>query len=153
VPGRAEGWAENPSRPNYRHLPPSVAWVHACREQASRRSVNSEANRKAEPAPALDMIRDNAVPGYTVGADKNYDTAAFVAGCRERGCTPHGSQNNTHHRRRSMDGRRGEEPFGWMKAIGGLRKTRLRGRDLVEWFFILTATAYNLLRIPRILAG
>jgi Transposase DDE domain len=46
-----------------------------------------------------------------------------------------------------------EEPFGWLKTVGGLRKTRHRGRDLVEWFFVLTATAYNLIRIPTILAA
>jgi hypothetical protein len=44
-----------------------------------------------------------------------------------------------------------EEAFGWMKTVGGLRKTRHCGRDLVEWFFVLTATAYNLVRIPKIL--
>jgi hypothetical protein len=37
------------------------------------------------------------------------------------------------------------------EAIGGLRKTRHRGRDLVEWFFVLTAAAYNLIRIPKLL--
>jgi Transposase DDE domain len=46
-----------------------------------------------------------------------------------------------------------EEPFGWMKAVGGLRKTRHCGRQLVQWFFVLTATAYNLVRIPKILAA
>jgi Transposase DDE domain len=40
-----------------------------------------------------------------------------------------------------------EEPFGWIKTTGGLRKTRHRGRDLVEWFFVLTAVAYNLIPI------
>jgi hypothetical protein len=45
------------------------------------------------------------------------------------------------------------EPFGWLKTVGGFRKTRHRGRDLVEWFFVLTATAYNLIRIPTILAA
>src|SRR3974377_1976008 len=35
--------------------------------------------------------------------------------------------------------------FGWMKTVGGLRKTRNCGRTLVEWFFVLTATAYNLI--------
>ncbi len=38
-----------------------------------------------------------------------------------------------------------------MKTVGGLRKTRHCGRDLVEWFFVLTAAAYNLIRIPKIL--
>jgi transposase len=127
----------------------------------------TEANGTAERTTALDMIEDNANPGSTVGGDKNYDTADFVAGCRERGCTPHVSQNNT-NRRSAIDARttrhpgyristikrkRIEEPFGWMKTVGGLRKTRHRRRGLVEWFFVLTAAAYNLVRIPKILAA
>jgi hypothetical protein len=40
-----------------------------------------------------------------------------------------------------------------MKTIGGLRKTRHRGRGLAEWFFVLTAVAYNLIRIPKLLAA
>jgi transposase len=127
----------------------------------------TEANGTAERATALEMIDDNARPGSTVGGDKNYDTADFVAGCRERGCTPHVSQNNT-NRRSAIDARttrhpgyristikrkRIEEPFGWIKTVGGLRKTRHCGRALVEWFFVLTAAAYNLVRIPKILAA
>jgi transposase len=127
----------------------------------------TEANGTAERATALAMIKDNAKPGSTVGGDKNYDTADFVAGCRKRGCTPHVSQNNA-NRRSAIDARttrhpgyristikrkRIEEPFGWMKTVGGLRKTRHRGRGLVEWFFVLTAAAYNLVRIPKLLAA
>ncbi len=125
----------------------------------------TEANGTAERTTALEMLDDNARPGSTVGGDKNYDTSEFVAGCRERGCTPHVSQNNT-NRRSAIDGRTTrhpghristikrkqiEEAFGWMKTVGGLRKTRHRGRALVEWLFVLTATAYNLVRIPKIL--
>jgi transposase len=127
----------------------------------------TEANGTAERTTALDMIDDNARPRSTVGGDKNYDTADFVAGCRERSCTPHVSQNNT-NRRSAIDARTTrhpghristikrkqiEEAFGWMKTVGGLRKTRHCGRTLVEWFFVLTATAYNLVRIPKILAA
>ena len=127
----------------------------------------TEANGTAERATALDMIEDNARPGSTVGGDKNYDTADFVAGCRERGCTPHVSQNDT-NRRSAIDARTTrhpgyristikrkliEEPFGWIKTVGGLRKTRHRGRGLVEWFFVFTAAAYNLVRIPKLLAA
>ena len=54
----------------------------------------TEANGTAERTTALDMIDDNAKPGSTVGGD-NYDTADFVAGCRERRCTPHVTQNDT----------------------------------------------------------
>ena len=121
----------------------------------------------AERQAALDMIADNARPGSTVGGDKGYDAANFVSGCRQRGCVPHVAQNDvgrcsaidrrtTRHpgyaismvKRKQI-----EEPFGWIKTFGGLRKTRHRGRELVEWFFVLTATAYNLIRIPTILAA
>ena len=92
----------------------------------------TEANGTAERTTALDMIEDNAKSGSTVGGDKNYDTADFVAGCRERGCTPHVSQNDT-NRRSAIDARtsrhpsyristikrkRIEEPFGRMKTVG-----------------------------------
>src|SRR5215475_51234 len=127
----------------------------------------TEANGRAERETALDMIADNARPGSTVGADKGYDTADFVAGCRERGCTPHVSQNTT-NRRSAIDGRttrhpgyrassikrkRIEEPFGWIKTVGGMRKTRHRGRPLVDWFFVLTAAAYNLVRLPKLMTA
>ncbi len=96
----------------------------------------TEASGTAERTTALDMIEDNARTGSTVGGDKNYDTVDFVAGCRDRGCIPHVSQNNT-NRRSAIDA----------------RKTRHRGRGLVEWFFVLTAAAYNLIRIPKILTA
>ena len=127
----------------------------------------TEANGTAERSAALDMIQDNVRPGSTIGADKNYDTADFVAGCRERGCTPHVAQNDT-NRRSAVDGRttrhpgyavsqikrkRIEEPFGWMKTVAPFRKTRHCGRLVVEWLFVLTATAYNLVRIPKLLAA
>jgi hypothetical protein len=105
----------------------------------------TEANGTAERATALDMIKDNVGRGSTVGDDKNFDTADFVANCRKLGCTPHVSQNAS-NRRSAIDGRttrhpgyristikrkRIEEPFGWMKTVGGLRKTRHRGRGMV----------------------
>ena len=127
----------------------------------------TEANGTAECTTALDMVADSVGVGSTLGADKNYDTAAFVAGCRAHGCVPHVAQN-TSNRRSAIDARttrhpgyaismikrkRIEEPFGWMKTVGGLRKTRHRGRSLVEWFFVFTAAAYNLIRIPKLLAA
>jgi transposase len=127
----------------------------------------TEANGTAECSTALDMVDDNASARSTLGADKNYDTAEFVAGCRARGCVPHVAQNDT-NRRSAIDARttrhpgyavsmvkrkRIEEPFGWMKTVGVMRKTRHRGRSLVEWFFVLTAAAYNLIRIPKLLAA
>jgi hypothetical protein len=105
----------------------------------------TEANRTAERTTALDMIEDNAGPGSTVGGDKAYDTAAFVAGCRARGCTPHVSQNDT-NRRSTIDGRTTrhpgyristikrkqiEEPFGWIKTVGVCAR---RGIAAAAWW-------------------
>jgi transposase len=127
----------------------------------------TEANGTAERSTALEMIADNVGAKSTVGADKNYDTADFVAGCRKLGSTPHVAQNDN-NRRSAIDGRttrhrgyalsmstrkRIEEPFGWMKTVAGMRKTRHRGRRLVEWFFVLTAAAYNLIRLPKLVAA
>jgi hypothetical protein len=112
-------------------------------------------------------IKGNASPRSTIGADKNYYYADFVAGLRKQGCVPHVAQNNT-RRRSAIDarttrhpgykisqikGKRIEEPFGWMKTVGVRRKTRHCERELAEWSFVLTAAAYNLIRIPNILAA
>lgn len=45
-----------------------------------------------------------------------------------------------------------EELFGWIKGAG-LRRTRHRGTARVGWMFTLTATAYNLIRLPKLLAA
>jgi hypothetical protein len=46
-----------------------------------------------------------------------------------------------------------EEVFGWMKTVGVLRKTRHRGTERVDWMFTFVAAAYNLVRLPKLLAG
>ena len=103
----------------------------------------------------------------TLGADKGYDAAGFVAGLRALKVTPHVTQN-TSGRRSAIDGRttrhpgyaaslrvrkRIEEAFGWIKTVGGLRKTRHRGTARVGWLFTLTAAACNLVRLPKLLAA
>jgi Transposase DDE domain len=100
-------------------------------------------------------------------ADKKYDTAAFVAQSRAVGVTPHVAQNITTHRGSNIDGRttrhagyktsqvirqRIEKANGWIKAVGGLAQTKLRGVTRVEWMFVLKAAAYNLVRLPRLFA-
>jgi transposase len=128
----------------------------------------TQATGWSERAAAEAMIETVApAGGVTLGADKNYDTAAHVAALRSLGVTPHVAQN-TNGRRSAIDGRttrhpgytvsqrfrkRIEEPFGWMKTAAGFRKTRHRGRDLVGWMFTLTAAAYNLIRLPKLLAA
>lgn len=122
----------------------------------------------AEREAAVAMVEDLADgQRITLGADKAYDTADFVAEMRRLGVTPHVSQN-TNGRRSAIDRRttrhpgyaisvrvrkRIEEVFGWIKTTGGLRKTRHRGTALVGWMFTLAAAAYNVVRIPKLLAA
>lgn len=102
----------------------------------------------------------------TLGADKLYDTKAFVEGVRARGFTPHIAQN-TSGRSSMIDGRTTrhagyaisqrkrkliEQSFGWDKTVGLVRKLHHRGKKLVGWIFAFTSAAYNLIRL-RTLAG
>jgi hypothetical protein len=45
-----------------------------------------------------------------------------------------------------------EQVFGWMKTVGGLRKLRHRGGELVDWILTFTAATYNLVRMRTLLA-
>ena len=128
----------------------------------------SEANGTAERDMAQAMVTD--VPGrhrITVGGDKNFDTAGFVAGLQELNATPHVAQN-TSNRRSAIDRRttrhpgyavsqrirkRIEEGFGWIKEVALQRRARHRGKDRVGWQFTFAATAYNLIRLPKLLAA
>jgi transposase len=121
----------------------------------------------AEREAALAMLaRQPGRHRATLGADKAYDVADFVAALRALNVTPHLAQN-TSGRRSAIDRRttrhpgyalsqrlrkRIEEAFGWIKTCGGLRKTRHRGTPRVGWMFTLTAAACNLIRLPKLLA-
>jgi IS5 family transposase len=102
----------------------------------------------------------------TLGADKGYDTRDCVKAIREHKVTPHVAQN-TSRRRSAIDQRtthhpgyatsqrirkRVEEVFGWLKTVGGFRRTRYRGLVRTQLAGYLVATAYNLVRIARLLA-
>ncbi len=122
----------------------------------------------AEPEAALDMLGELPAPGKkTVGTDKNYDTAAFVAAARELGVTSHVAQNITEHRGSHIDARttrhggyrisqfirkRIEEANGWIKEVGGMAQTKFRGVERVGWMFTFKAAACNLIRMPGLLA-
>jgi IS5 family transposase len=112
----------------------------------------------------LDAARDRHFRPKTLGGDKNYDTKGCVATVRERQVTPHVAQNAT-NRQSAIDGRttrhpgyaisqrirkRVEEIFGWMKTVGGFRRTRYRGLDRTGLAGYLVATAYNLVRLSRL---
>lgn len=101
----------------------------------------------------------------TVGGDKNFDVASFVTAVRAQHVTPHVAQKTkysaidartTRHPGYAVSQRKRklvEQVFGWMKTVGGLRKLRHRGGELVDWQVTFTAAAYNLVRIRTLLAG
>jgi transposase len=120
------------------------------------------ANGSAERDAAIDQIQD-LKPGSTVGADRAYDTRAFIALTRDAGVTPHVAQ--VLHRRSAIDGRTTrhtgydissvrrrmiEGCFGWIKTIGNFRRTRFRGVLRTNLVANLTAAAYNLVRMARL---
>jgi hypothetical protein len=45
-----------------------------------------------------------------------------------------------------------ERVFAWMKTIGGLRRLRHHGGELVDWIVTLTDAAYNMIRLRTLLA-
>ena len=126
------------------------------------------ADGHAERVAALHMIEPRAdrPAAITLGADKAYDAEDFVNELRSMNVTPHVAQN-TSGRSSAIDGRttrhsgyavsqrirkRIEEAFGWIKTVAGQDKTRFRGRDRVGWAFTFAAAAYNLVRLPKLLA-
>ena len=134
----------------------------------------TQATGTAEREAALALVDGlNPKGRITLGADKAYDVKGFVGDLRDRKVTPHITRDNhltkTGKRRTSaIDGRttrhpgyavslrirkRIEEVFGWAKTVGGLRKTRHRGTARVGWVFTLTAAAYNLVRLPKLMAA
>src|SRR5258708_4393824 len=128
------------------------------------------ADGRAERRNALEML-DLNLPGkrrITLGADKAYDTQDFVAGCRERNVTPHIAQNITKRRGSNIDARtaghvgyaisqrvrkRVEEIFGWAKTVGNFRKTRFIGLGANQVAAYVVASAYNLLRIAKLMVA
>jgi transposase len=121
----------------------------------------------AERAAALIMVEPFAdrPTRITLGADKGYDAGDFVNELRSMNVTPHVAAKEKHS---ALDGRttrhagyaaslrirkRIEEAFGWIKTVAGQRKTKFRGADRVGWAFTLAAAAYNLIRIPKLIAA
>lgn len=122
------------------------------------------ASGTAEREAALTMV-DHAqlAPGATLGADKAYHAWRFRQALRERGYVPHTAlRSNTgwggipivpppgYHVSQRVR-KRIEEIFGWVKSVAGQAKTKFRGRLRVAQGFQLAVTAYNLIRIPKLL--
>jgi transposase len=159
----------------YKKSPGTAAMLcfigHAFMENRHGLIVQGELTRAdghAERKAALDMVHRHS-PGstrkLTLGADKGFDSADFVADLRKACVTPHVAQKSRYS---AIDGRttrhqgyalsqkhrkRIEEAFGWAKTVGGMAQTMYRGVERVRSRFIMTMAANNLARLPRLLAG
>jgi transposase len=142
-----------------------------------RKPCVTEAGTRQERDAALQMLaellkqlraqRKAGEPGgaITVGADKGYQEQDFIEGLRKLSVTPHVAEYQKRRRNWLTESEREdlgfrisqskrklvEKIFGWMKVVAGLRKTKLRGRRRVHWIFSLGATAFNLIRMAKLI--
>jgi transposase len=122
-----------------------------------------------EPAMALRQLDEHTrlhegSSPKTLGADKGYHQKEFIRGCRQRQIAPHVACK-ANLQVDGLDGRtigkagyrvslrirkRVEEIFGWMKTVGGLRRSRYRGKERTQAWGYFVASTYNLLRMARL---
>ena len=133
-------------------------------------AVTTRASGHAERLAAIALVEPRAdrPKPITLGADKAYDTADFVMELREHHRHP---ARRAEHRaggaRRSTAAPPGipatRSPSASASASRrlsagprrwpGLRKMRHRGLPKVGWQFTLAMAAYNLVRLPKLLAA
>ena len=129
----------------------------------------THADGYAERDAALLMLHEKQqgrARRITVGADKAYDTKDFVSTARELNVTPHVTRNDK-SRSSNLDRRTTRQPgyaislsrrwlieksFGWLKQTGPLRQVKLRGLEKVDWLFVFSCAAHNLIRLPKLIA-
>ena len=123
----------------------------------------------AERDMALELIKHERRRGKrrmkTVGADKGYHATEFIKSLRRLHVKPHIAEKantslkgldgrTTRHKGYSVSQRkrkRVEEIFGWIKSVGGLRKTRVRGIRINQTVAYVVAAAYNLIRMVKLM--
>ena len=129
----------------------------------------TKATGTAEEEAAEEMLKRQArrrIKPKTLGGDKGYDTHGFVSLLRSREITPHVAANTKRKGGSAIDGRttrhtgysisqrmrkRVEEIYGWVKTVGGFRRTRFKGIGKTQLAAWLVGTAYNLLRMAKLM--
>ena len=134
------------------------------------------AGTAAERAAALEMLdkvvgpKDQRAPAaeITLGADTQYQDRKFIGALGERAVAPHISEymkganvcKNALQESERADPRRSisqrkrrliERVFGWAKLDRPLQQIKLRGLARVDWFYRLVVTAYNLMRMGKLI--
>jgi transposase len=151
---------------------------HALMENRNGLVVGAAASQSATHAErevALDLLDGMLVTAQprhpeqqvTLGADTQYQDEKFIAALRQRAIAPHVSEyvkgnlgKNSLDEAERADPRRSisqrkrkliERVFGWAKLDRPLRQVKLRGVKRVDWFFRLAITAYDLVRMRRLI--
>jgi len=132
-------------------------------------AMATQADGYAEREAALLMLQKKQKGRkrrMTLGADKAFDAQDFVVAAREMNVTVHVTKNDK-GRRSNIDRRTTrhpgyavslsrrwlvEEGFGWLKQTGPMRQVKLRGLHNVDWQFVFSCAAHNLIRLPRLIA-
>ncbi|MCS7748821.1 IS5 family transposase [Pseudomonas aeruginosa] len=122
---------------------------------------------QAEHRAASQMLtraRRRRIHPKTLAADKGYHVKDFVSQLRKHEIRPHIARIE-HRKTPGLDGRttrtegyrssqkkrkRVEEIFGWLKTIGGMRKSRFVGQAKTQMAAFISGAAYNLLRIAKL---
>jgi transposase len=136
-----------------------------------------EANGKAERRQALSMLdhlrRKHGVRPSTMGGDKGYDSGDFLIALLNRSIVPHVAirsgpirgltvqaayreltrlrQRQRGHRMSQRRRKLVEEGIGWMKTVGGMARSLVVGRWKILQRFLMTAAAYDLIRMAKLL--
>ena len=112
----------------------------------------------------LTRARRRRIHPKTLGADTGYHVKEFVSHLREHQVRPH-IVRIANRTTSGLDGRttrtegyqiskrkrkRVEEIFGWLKTVGGMRKTRFIGQAKTQMAAFISGAAYNLLRIAKL---
>jgi transposase len=134
--------------------------------------ATGKAERDASEAMLETKVQETG-KAATVGEDKAYDVIEHGANLRKIDVTPHVARNNGptktgKTRTTIIDGETAASDaygmsqtrrkmieciFGWGKQHGTMRKTKHRGLAVVAGDFLLNLIAYNLIRIPTLMAA
>ena len=135
-----------------------------------RAGCATQSGTAAEREAALAMLPrvTDGTRATTLGADKGYQEERFVAALRARQVVPHVAEYapskhwpnwltaaERQHPRYAISQKkrkRVEQVFGWIKSSAGLRQTKLRGRTAVDWLFRLALSAFNLVKMEKLLS-
>ncbi len=109
--------------------------------------VNLEDRIPAQhPLRAIRTLSDDTLKALSEDFDRLYSREGLP------GIAPEKLAENADYQASQVVRKRVEEIFGWMKTIGVMAETRHRGLAKVDWQFTLVLAAYNLARMPKLLA-